>query len=95
MCGLNAGPSSRDDGSYPAFEPDHSSLEKIQGAKTRRHILRQNSINWSHEESLGDKERLLENLALYGLIQKEVKGDGNCQVSTAEKEFAIKQHSAC
>lgn len=74
-----ASPSSRDDGEYAAFEPDHALLEKIQGAKTRRHILRQNSINWSHEESLGDKDRLLENLALYGLIQKEVKGDGNCQ----------------
>ena len=76
----SAGPIGVGDPAFSALAPaEHASIESLQGAKTRRHILRQNSVNFSHESSTGDKERLQANLALYGLVQKEVKGDGNCQ----------------
>lgn len=70
----------------PPLVPANNEVgQRIQGAPTRRHILRQNSAHWSSpvssepSSSAEDRQRLVTNLKLYSLIEKEVKGDGNCQ----------------
>lgn len=78
--GLQSSPET--DHGVPALVPaDNEVGQRIQGAPTRRHIPRQNSTHWSseHSSSADDRQRLLDNLKLYELIEKEVKGDGNCQ----------------
>lgn len=68
--------------SIPALVPANDEVgQRIKGAPTRRHIPRQNSEHWSKEpsSSADDRQRLLDNLKLYQLVEKEVKGDGNCQ----------------
>jgi hypothetical protein len=70
--------------SIPALVPANDEVgQRIKGAPTRRHIPRQNSEHWSKEpsSSADDRQRLLDNLKLYQLVEKEVKGDGNCQVT--------------
>ena len=61
---------------------DQELEQRVQGVARRPHIPKQNSKDWSYQphDSQEDRARLLSNLCMYGLTERDVKGDGNCQV---------------
>ncbi len=66
---------------------DRTVSERLAEAVGVQHRPRTNSAASSEELGYGsarsDRERLLGRLATYGLCEREVKGDGNCQVRGA------------
>jgi hypothetical protein len=55
-----------------------------------QHIPRTNSVEEppSYSELSLDRKRLKERLAMYSLCEREVKGDGNCQVGLSVRVFS-------
>ncbi|KAA8516562.1 hypothetical protein F0562_016932 [Nyssa sinensis] len=51
------------------------------------HVPRINGYIPSVDEATSDHQRLLERLQLYGLVERKVEGDGNCQFRALSDQF--------
>ncbi|XAR69121.1 Ubiquitinyl hydrolase 1 [Bertholletia excelsa] len=51
------------------------------------HIPRINGDIPSNDEATSDHQRLLDRLQLYGLVERKVQGDGNCQFCALSDQF--------
>ena len=69
--------------SEPRDELERKMSQRLSGATFVRHIPKVNSVDFDAQHTSAaetDRQRLQDNLRAYGLIERETKGDGNCQV---------------
>lgn len=74
-------------------ELQHRLSTRLSDVSYAKHRPRVNSVDYRPEDFMTDRELLSQRLKQYGLCERTVKGDGNCQVCLTSLSGFLEQHN--